>query len=83
MLFLIRKTIKIFESKKKEIDTIGRVSYYKVDVSKSSIPPIGVDNYTQTSLKRELLYVWGFKYISYLGIKLTSQLYPFAADYKT
>lgn len=55
-----------------EIDKFGMISYYKVNIKKSSILPIKITKSAIKPLKREYPYSWDNNSIDYLGIKLTS-----------
>lgn len=60
----------------------GKVSYYKVNETKSYILDLGVATSDKTILQNKYPYVWDSQEITYLGIKLTS--YPsqlFHANY--
>lgn len=56
----------------------SRVSYYKVNASKSSILGIHIHNKLENHLKNSLPYPWTNESINYLGIKLT---YPVSKIY--
>lgn len=56
------------------LQMFGRVSFYKVNATKSNILGIAMDTDTEISLKRNLPYLWTNGSITYLGIKLTSPL---------
>lgn len=51
----------------------NRISYYKVNESKSQILGIGIDDQTKTRLQKRFPYIWSSKGIKYLGITLTEQ----------
>lgn len=56
------------------LELFSAVSYYKVNVSKSSILSLAMDHKTKTQIQKLLPYPWVRDAIQYLGIMLTNPL---------
>lgn len=56
----------------------GKISYYKLNISKSSILPIHINKSNLKKLKSDFPFEWAHKYLKYLGINLS---YPSATVY--
>lgn len=59
-------------SVKSALELFNRVSYYKVNESKSYILGVGIDPHLQKKLETSFPYTWSEEGIKYLGITLTA-----------
>lgn len=52
----------------------NKISYYKVNESKSHILGLGIDDSLRNKLQKQYPYTWSSSGITYLGITLTAQV---------